>query len=161
ARRLAAATPGLKMHFETADAEDLPFGDASFDRVCGCSILHHLDIDRALREVRRVLRPGGVAIFYEPGAYHPGARLYRRLTPQHHTPDEHPLTTRDLGLIRSVFPTTRISFFDLWSVAAIPLLSLPGGLALLRLLERADRATFAVLPPSRRWASVLLLEAHT
>jgi SAM-dependent methyltransferase len=47
-----------------ADAEALPFADASFDLVLGHAVLHHLpDLDQAWREIHRVLAPGGVAIF--------------------------------------------------------------------------------------------------
>jgi ubiquinone/menaquinone biosynthesis C-methylase UbiE len=43
-----------------ADAEALPFPDASFDFVWSWGVLHHsADTDRALAEVARVLRPGG------------------------------------------------------------------------------------------------------
>jgi demethylmenaquinone methyltransferase / 2-methoxy-6-polyprenyl-1,4-benzoquinol methylase len=44
-----------------ADALALPFADASFDIVVSAFVLRNLaDIDRGLREMRRVLRPGGV-----------------------------------------------------------------------------------------------------
>jgi cyclopropane fatty-acyl-phospholipid synthase-like methyltransferase len=42
------------------------FADASFDRVHGMGILHHVGIEAALAEVYRVLRPGGIGVFLEP-----------------------------------------------------------------------------------------------
>ncbi|HUP50018.1 MAG TPA: class I SAM-dependent methyltransferase [Thermoanaerobaculia bacterium] len=156
-RRAAALGPGMKIRFQNADAEALPFDNASFDLICGSGIVHHLDIHRALSEVRRVLAPGGRALFYEPGAHHPAARLYRHLTPDRHTPGEHPLTRADLRLIASYFPFAHIEHFDLVSVAAIPFLRRRGGVALLRFLEAIDRTTFALLPFARVWASVLVI----
>ena len=45
-----------------ADAEKLPFADASFDSVVSFGVLHHTpDTDGAVQEVRRVLKPGGTA----------------------------------------------------------------------------------------------------
>ena len=44
----------------------MPFPDDSIDVVFGIAILHHLDLDLVSREVRRVLKPGGRAIFQEP-----------------------------------------------------------------------------------------------
>jgi ubiquinone/menaquinone biosynthesis C-methylase UbiE len=51
---------GLAATVVRGDAERLPFDDASFDRVSSNGVLHHTpDIVAALREIRRVLRPGG------------------------------------------------------------------------------------------------------
>lgn len=45
---------------QIGDAQELPFGDASFDVVVAAWMLYHVpDLDRALAEMRRVLRPGG------------------------------------------------------------------------------------------------------
>jgi SAM-dependent methyltransferase len=53
------------------DAERLPYRTASFDSVYGSSVLHHLDLDRALAEVFRALRPGGACVFTEPNILNP------------------------------------------------------------------------------------------
>jgi ubiquinone/menaquinone biosynthesis C-methylase UbiE len=53
---------GLQATITQGDAECLPFKDASFDFVSSNGVLHHTpDMPAALREIRRVLRPGGQA----------------------------------------------------------------------------------------------------
>lgn len=64
---------GLGGHVVVADAERLPFDECSFDRVSSNGVLHHTpDIDAALREIHRVLRPGGEArvIVYNRRSFH-------------------------------------------------------------------------------------------
>jgi SAM-dependent methyltransferase len=59
-----AAELGLPVSAQVADAERLPFADGAFDLVFGHAVLHHVpDLERAWREIHRVLRPGGVALF--------------------------------------------------------------------------------------------------
>lgn len=55
---------GLDVDGRVADAERIPYEDATFDLVVGHAVLHHIpDVERALREVLRVLRPGGRFVF--------------------------------------------------------------------------------------------------
>jgi ubiquinone/menaquinone biosynthesis C-methylase UbiE len=61
ANRLALCN-GLSSELQKADAENLPFSDASFDIVYSWGVLHHTpDTQKAFAEAARVLRPGGVA----------------------------------------------------------------------------------------------------
>ena len=64
---------GLEAEIVQGDAESLPFADASFDRVSSNGVLHHPpDMPAALREIRRVLVPGGEAriIVYNRNSFH-------------------------------------------------------------------------------------------
>jgi SAM-dependent methyltransferase len=55
---------GLDVEGRVADAESIPYDDASVDLVVGHAVLHHIpDVELALREVLRVLRPGGRFVF--------------------------------------------------------------------------------------------------
>lgn len=56
------ALEGLRAEVLQADAENLPFADETFDLVYSYGVLHHSpDTPRAIREVHRVLKPGGRA----------------------------------------------------------------------------------------------------
>jgi SAM-dependent methyltransferase len=71
----SARALGVEARAVRAEAEELPFADASFDLVFGHAVLHHVpDLGRAFGEFARVLRPGGVVAFCgEPSRY--GDRL--------------------------------------------------------------------------------------
>lgn len=61
------------------DVESIPFGDETFDFIIGISILHHLDIDRALEEIKRVLKKGGKIILSEPNMANPQIFLQKNI----------------------------------------------------------------------------------
>jgi ubiquinone/menaquinone biosynthesis C-methylase UbiE len=76
-RKLAATAEELGLEVETAraDAERLPFGNASFDLVFGHAVLHHVpDLPAAMVEFHRVLAPGGTLAFMGEPSRH-GDRL--------------------------------------------------------------------------------------
>jgi SAM-dependent methyltransferase len=154
--RVRASANGVEVDFVRADGERLPFADASFDRVWGNAVLHHLDLDRAGGELRRVLRPGGVAVFCEPWGENPLLNWARRRLPypgKERTPDEAPLRIRQLRQLRRHFPALVIEGFQLLSMVR-RVVSRP---RLVRALEWVDAALLKSLPAAWRWSRYVVL----
>lgn len=64
AEKFIRSQGATNVEFKLADAENLPFGDAEFDLVTNRIALHHYpDAPKAIREMARVLKPGGVLGF--------------------------------------------------------------------------------------------------
>jgi len=121
--RLMAQQEGFadRTNFLAADAHATGLPDHSFDLIVGDAILHHLELRVALEEIKRILRPGGRAVFLEPMWHNPILRLGRALTPSARTPDEHPLTTADWDLCASIFPGFRHYEREFLSIPLMPL----------------------------------------
>jgi ubiquinone/menaquinone biosynthesis C-methylase UbiE len=100
---LVASETVIKPRFLLMDAQQLSFADAQFDVVFGASILHHLEMSRALHEICRVLKADGRIVFREPLAWNPVAKLVRLLTPQARTADEQPFRRKELAEIERRF----------------------------------------------------------
>jgi len=152
-----------QVDFRAGDAHATGFPDDSFDLIVGSAILHHLDVSRALAELRRVLAPAGRAVFLEPLAHNPLLRLGRRLTPSARTADEHPFTVADWQLCAEVFPDFWHREVELTSIPLMPLnLVLPRSWqrALAQHVRRLDDRLLAQYPQLRRFArsTFLVLE---
>jgi len=135
--------------FTVGDAHDTPYDDNTFDVVFGSGIIHHLDTERSLQEINRILKPGGVAIFKEPLGCNVAINMYRMVTPAARTDDEHPLMPVDYRISRRVFGKAQWTFYGLLTLGAVPFRSLPiGGLAL-KVAAACDRVI--ALVPGLRW----------
>jgi ubiquinone/menaquinone biosynthesis C-methylase UbiE len=99
--------PGLT--FRVADAESLPFEDASFDLVHSKDSLHHMELPkRAVAEYRRILKSGGTALIVEANRYNPIFYPHMTLALGHAHFSRGPFQT----LVRAVFPAARFGAFE-------------------------------------------------
>jgi SAM-dependent methyltransferase len=97
-------------------SEDIDLNDESFDVVLSKRALHHMDVERTVARIRRLLVDGGMFLAEEPICLSAGLEWVHRRFPFHpsapRTPDERELTQDDLSLIRHSFREVRLSFFD-------------------------------------------------
>ncbi len=129
--------------FYAADAHDLSMlKDGEIDFVVGRAILHHLDFERAIREVVRVLRTGGYALFVEPLYDNPASKLFRALTSKARTDDERPLSRGQLEWADGVFSKHEHRFCNLVSTPLAMLTSclpMSADNPVLNIAHRVDR----------------------
>jgi SAM-dependent methyltransferase len=113
-----AAHHGVVLETVVSPAEDLSaFPASSFDLVYAANTLHHVDIGKCLDEVKRVLKPGGYAAFWDPLAHNPVIKIYRKMATQVRTEDEHPIRRSDMGYFACRFKIVSKQFF--WLTALL------------------------------------------
>jgi SAM-dependent methyltransferase len=150
-------------------AEQLDYPEDTFDVVVGIDILHHVEIARAVREARRVLRPGGVAIFKEhvEAPVLDRARnsaLGLRLAPRrasldlHITEDERKLSAADVRDLAGAFDRIETHRFTL--ISRMDRFLPPDRSDLRGQLQRLDRRLMQVCPPLARLAGTAVFVCH-
>jgi SAM-dependent methyltransferase len=75
--RSNCSAPNVQYQIQNASA--LSYSDAVFDSVVGSSVLHHLEIEGALHEIHRVLKPGGTIYFTEPNMLNPQIAIQKNV----------------------------------------------------------------------------------
>ncbi len=158
--------------FSVQPAEALDYPDEHFDVLVGENILHHVELSEAVPEMRRILKPGGCAIFKD-SLQTPFRDRIRRSPPvtwvlpigvknrvrgvsYHDTDDERPLNDGDFQLMRRHFPQMDVVKFRVLSMLSSVVSNRP-------LLERFDYWMFKILPFTRRFGDnvVVILKKET
>jgi ubiquinone/menaquinone biosynthesis C-methylase UbiE len=158
ARKRAIAN-SVTVHFVQADGERLPFDDASFDRIWGNAILHHLNLQTTATELFRILAPGGVAVFAEPWGENPilnWARSRIAYPGKQRTPDERPIDRRETQFLRSVFPQVQVKGYQFLSMARRVLRHGPW----LKSLDWWDHMLLSRIPRLQQYCRYVVLTLH-
>jgi ubiquinone/menaquinone biosynthesis C-methylase UbiE len=74
-----SAVPNDNVEFMIQNAYQTTFQDDEFDYVVGSSVLHHLDVEAALLEFHRILKPGGKIMFTEPNMMNPQIAIQKNI----------------------------------------------------------------------------------
>jgi ubiquinone/menaquinone biosynthesis C-methylase UbiE len=105
-----AALERDNLRYVAADAQHLPFPDASFDLVIAMAMLHHAaSPTRVLREMIRVRRPGGRLVIVEPNRLNPLSWVHLTLFGDH----DHFRTKDFIRFVDRVVPIKEFRQFEL------------------------------------------------
>lgn len=137
----------------------IPMPDASVDIVFGMAVLHHVNLTLAAREVHRILKAGGRAIFAEPIRNSKAVAVVRRLIPYRQpdiSPFERPLRFEEVATFASGFSGFIHREFELpvLQLARVCGLAEPWTTRAYELDARMLRAC----PPLRHFASVTVFQ---
>jgi ubiquinone/menaquinone biosynthesis C-methylase UbiE len=150
-----ATAAGLhdKASFSVMDAERTSFADDSFDVLYETGVLHHLSLESAFEEMRRVLRPGGRALCLEALRHNPIFHSYRKRTPHLRTvwETQHILGEPEIDSASKYFGRIEKKFFHLFGLLAVPLRNTKAFGPTLAALTAVDRQVLRV-PGLRRQA---------
>ena len=162
---LSLAEKRLELHdcdsyeFKEGSAHELPLEDESVDVVFGMAILHHLDLSLSSKEVFRVLKKGGRAIFLEPVRNSRLVWFIRNLIP-YKSPDvspfERPLTEAELADFAAPFASYKSRAFSLPFVNLIETLGLSE--KLLHTAIKTDGKILKAMPFLSHFAAVRVFE---
>jgi SAM-dependent methyltransferase len=75
--RADCSAPNVQYQIQNAYA--LSYSEGVFDSVVGSSVLHHLEIEAAIRDIYRVLKPGGTIYFTEPNMLNPQIAIQKNI----------------------------------------------------------------------------------
>jgi 2-polyprenyl-3-methyl-5-hydroxy-6-metoxy-1,4-benzoquinol methylase len=158
-----------RTNFSVQTAEDLSYADESFDVVAGLDILHHVGVEPALRGARRVLKPGGIAVFREflvvpvfdaarKSSFGTWLVPNEASIDDHRTEDEEKLNPMQVEIVKSVFPQHELIRFNLFArfrrFFPNPNPGRPSK------IEKLDQVMFRALPVTQRFGGDAVMILH-
>lgn len=138
------------------DCEKLEFSDNSFDVVFDGGTFSSLDIEIALPELKRVLKPGGHVIGIETFGHNPFINLKRKFNKitknRTEWAESHILNNNGIKKIKECFGNVDVYYFHSISWIIFPFLNLPGSIFMLKLLEGVDKLLINIFPFFKRYS---------
>jgi ubiquinone/menaquinone biosynthesis C-methylase UbiE len=127
--------------FVEMDGENMTFDDNTFDLGVEYGALHHVDLEKTLSELARVLRQDGEMICIEALRHNPLIHWYRKKTPHLRTEweVEHILGVESLAVMEKYFGGVKVKFFHLSVLGLVPIRKTLLFRPLLRVLNFIDK----------------------
>ncbi|HEY6192871.1 MAG TPA: class I SAM-dependent methyltransferase [Bacteroidota bacterium] len=109
---------GLKGHcfFYQRPIERSEFPDEFFDLVVAREVLHHVELEKALPEILRILKPGGKFVSRDPLRSNIFVNAYRWVARSTRSQDETPLSKKEIDFVCKHFKASQVRTFYLTSL---------------------------------------------
>lgn len=144
-------------------AESLEYLDESIDGILGFGILHHVNLDLAIPEIYRVLKPGGKIVFREPLGKNPLINLFRFLTPKRRTSTERPLNFSGIKKFEKCnfreVKHTEFFLFGLFAFAVIGFKNRKLYSLVFDALNKVDKLILKIFPWLKEYCWITIIEA--
>lgn len=141
--------------FLVMNCEALEFDDDSFDIIFNSGTLSYLDLQKALSEIVRVLKPDGIFLGIDTLGHNLLLNLNRKIKMKRKLRSrwsvDHIFRISDLQMTKRYFGKVEFRFYNLVTLAAVPFSKLPGFYFLLKLLKAVDTVLLK-LPFLKKWA---------
>ena len=134
----------LQIEYTVDNCEKTKFKENTFDLIFGSGILHHLNLDKAVSEINRILKIQGEMVFVEPLGTNPLINFYRKLTPSSRSVDEHPFVEKDFKLINSLFKNVNIKYYGFFTLVFFLFYKKPQKSFLFKILCKLDGYFFKI-----------------
>ena len=144
-----------KVNFQVMDAENLQFDDNFFDIILSYGSLSYLNLQKALHEFLRTIKPLGIVVIVDTLGHNPILNYNRKkyvkkgIRQQYHY--DHILKIKDIKFITSHFSESEVRFFDFLTIPLYPCKTIPGAKILKNILAKFDNI-FLQIPGLNRFA---------
>ena len=134
----------LQIDYLVDNCEKTNFEAKTFDLIFGSGILHHLNLEKSVVEINRILKNKGEMVFLEPLGTNPLINFYRKLTPKSRSVDEHPFQKKDFDFINSLFEKVTIKYYGFFTLVFFLFYRDPNKSLIFKIISGLDNYFFKI-----------------
>ena len=134
----------LQINYSVDNCEETKFNAETFDLVFGSGILHHLNLEKSVSEINRILKNNGEMVFLEPLGTNALINFYRKLTPKSRSEDEHPFLKNDFDFINSLFEKVTIKYYGFFTLVFFLFYKNPQKSFIFKIISKLDYYFFKI-----------------
>ena len=134
----------LDIEYKVENCEKSSLGNNFFDLIYGTGILHHLNLKSSAKEINRLLKKDGQMVFMEPLGTNPFINLYRKLTPNARSEDEHPFVNIDFEFLEEVYGKLTVKYYGFFTLIFFFLYKSPEKSLLYKFFAYLDEMFFKI-----------------